>query len=255
VFNWLRDKLPSFSAQPQTQGISPPIPHPDPLGAVHWLEANDPANPFGVKIVNCFSTAMGLLSVTESNKIASSYGRLRSDNGHRYLGSLPKNPITVDCDLKYSATIRPADGPLHLSARMEDKWDIFLHEGHLYFSRSWTGELVHTANLVFTEDSMIVRQVSAIQDRAWGNPTMAIRQVDFLIKCLLFDGVLPAPLPPGEAVEDTKFLAIHLFGEYGRHAIAGTYEDTLPIAGLRSDQPRDSKFWADLFQPSNGLIP
>jgi hypothetical protein len=184
VFNWLRDRLRSFSAQPQTQGISPPIPHPDPFGAVHWLGADNPGNPFGVKIVNCFSTAMGLLSVTENNSIASTYGRLRSDKGLRHFGSLPKDPISVDCDLKYSSTIPATDGPLRGSAVMEDKWDIFLHEGQLYFSRSWTGELVHAASVAFTYGSMVVARVSAIHDRAWGDPTMAIRQV------------LPAPLPP-----------------------------------------------------------
>ena len=40
--------------------------------------------------------------------------------------------------------------------RMEDRWDIYLYDGNLYFARSWTGELGHRARVEFQERAAVV---------------------------------------------------------------------------------------------------
>lgn len=87
------------------------------------------------------------------------------------------------------------------------------------------------ADVGFTLNRLQVRHVSARRDRAFGSGAMSVRQVDFLVQSLLMGVRIPAPLPPNEPIEDTKIVAIYLFSTYGRHAVAGTYEE---VKGLRT---------------------
>jgi hypothetical protein len=152
MLNWLKSL---FARTPPHPGLSPPIPHPDPIGAVRWMDSGDPENPFGVRIINCFSTAMGLLSLSESLEMTQSYGRLRSDDGRRHIGTFPNNPLIAECELRYAIAEPIKDGRVHTSLAMEDKWDGFLYEGRLYFARSWSGQLVHAADVPFTSSAVL----------------------------------------------------------------------------------------------------
>ena len=58
------------------------------------------------------------------------------------------------------------DGPLFVARQMEDKWDIYLYDGHLYFARSWTGELVFRAVIEFAAPQAVLTTVEA--NRALG---------------------------------------------------------------------------------------
>ncbi len=192
------------------------------------MKADNRQNPFGVEIINCFSSAMGLLSMTDNPATASAYGRLRHDDGQRHVGMLPANSLITECNLRYSIE-PPQVGVLHLSQEMEDKWDAFLHDARLYLARSWTGELVFVADVRFSSTEMIVSRVYAGRAKVFGDATMAVRQLDFLIKTLMMSWRIPAPLPPGDRIEDTAYLATYLFQSYGRYAIAGSYADTTQL--------------------------
>jgi hypothetical protein len=193
------------------------------------MEPGDPENPYGVRIVNCFSTAMGLLSATENPKMSRSFGRLRSDDGRRHIGKVPAAPIVAECELRYPTAEPVVDGLVHISCAMEDKWDVYLYEGKMYFSRSWGGDWEFVADVQLSAAEAVVQRVTAQRERAFGDATMAVRQVDFLIKRMLLEWQVPAPLPYVAPVEDTEVVAQYLFRNYGRHAVFGTYEDTLPL--------------------------
>jgi len=229
MYVWLRRVLQRVFGRRHSEGLSSPVPRQRLVGAARWVEADDPANPFGVRIIDCSSTAAGLISFSKNPNAARSYGRLRSDDGRRHIGKIPPDQIIATCDLNYPIVEPTNDGPLHTSREMEDKWDVYLHEKCLYFSRSWLGELDYLAYVDFLPNRMLVHRISARAGRAFGDATMAVRQADFLIKSLLLGWRVPAPLPPDHRIDDTKFVAVYLFNTYGRHAAAGTYEDSLLI--------------------------
>jgi hypothetical protein len=211
---------------PRKVGFSPPIPHKDPLGAVKWMEADDPENPFGVRILNCFSTAMGLLSVTEDARISKQFGQLRQVDGRDHIGKTPPDPVELEWALRYPFEGQSSDGVVHRSGEMEGKWDIYLYEGRLYFARSWTGFLQFCADIQFSDGEAVVTKVVAPREMAELSHSYPLRVVDFLIKSHLYGWRVPHPLPDGMP-EDTQPLALHSFSVFGRRAVAGTFADTL----------------------------
>lgn len=207
--------------------ISAPVPikTADTFAAVKWLDATDAKNSFGIRILDCLSTAMGLIAVTEDAHIARTYGKLRTDNGRRFIGQQPNDPVETECKLTYPLDGSVADGPIHVSRVMEDKWDIYLYEGKLYFARSWTGELYFVAAIELTSPLATITHVVAARAPVGSDAAYAIRVVDYLIKSHVYERCLPHPLP-AFCPEDAKLIAIHSFRLFGRHAFAATYEDT-----------------------------
>jgi hypothetical protein len=193
------------------------------------MEADDPENPFGVRILNCFSTAMGLLSLSEDTKVANQYGRLRRADGRAHIGKTPPDPVDLACELRYPYTgSPPGDGIAHRSGEMEDKWDIYLYESRLYFARSWTGDLQFCADIQFSDGEATVTKVVSGRELLELDRLYPVRVVDFLIKSHIFGWRVPHPLGDGMP-DNTKWLAVNAFSLFGRRGIAGTFADTLPF--------------------------
>ena len=155
-------------------------PQDNPIAGVRWMEAADPGNPFGVRILNCLSVAVGMLSTTKDARVAELFTIRRRDDGQNYVGQLPKQPVEVSCNLRYSQPSNPGEGVVFCAAQMEDKWDIYLRQGRLYFVRSWTGELIAVADVRFEAAEMVVSH--AITHSEHGAGPYAIQLIDFLIK-------------------------------------------------------------------------
>jgi hypothetical protein len=75
--------------------------------------------------------------------------------------------------LSYPFNGESKDGPLFVAQQMEDKWDIYLYESNLYFARSWTGDLVLRAAIVFKEKVAAITEVEA--SRVMDDPALAVR--------------------------------------------------------------------------------
>jgi hypothetical protein len=120
------------------------------------------------------------------------------------------------------------DGPLFVAQQMEDKWDIYLCDGHLYFSRSWMGELVFRATIEFKEKEAVITEVEASRAKVMDDPGLGVRVVDFLMKTHLYRKEAPHPFPQ-DFPEDKKALALYSFSEYGRWAYSGSFEDTIKV--------------------------
>jgi hypothetical protein len=136
--------------------------------------------------------------------------------------------VVARCELSYPFNGESRDGPLSLAQQMEDKWDIYLYDGHLYFARSWTGDLVFPATIDFKEEEAVITDVDASRAQVMDDPALAVRTVDFLMKTHLYRQEAPHPFPPGFP-EDKKALAVYPFSEYGRWAFYGTFEDTTKV--------------------------
>ena len=111
---------------------------------------------------------------------------------------------------------------------MEDKWDIYQFEGHLYFARSWQGKLVFRAKIDLNKEELNLIWVEADLKSADGDTALVVRQVDFLIKSHLYRRETPHPIPanfPAQADE----IAAYSMSQFGRWASFATYEDTTKI--------------------------
>jgi hypothetical protein len=191
-----------------------------------WLKPDE--NPFHLRVLDCrpFSTTM--ISTTEDPAIAARFTHLRNASGEEHRGKKPADAIVAICDLSYPFNGESRDGPLFVAQQMEDKWDIYLYDGHLYFARSWTGELAFRAAIDFRDRQALVTSVEASRAKVVDDPALAVRIVDFLMKTHLYRKEAPYPFPQGFA-EDKKTLALYSFSEYGRWAFYGSFEDTMKV--------------------------
>ncbi len=200
--------------------------HDDDFTQLAWLEPEQ--NPFGIRVLDCrpFSTAM--IAVTSDPNIAVRFNQLRGARGEEHRGKSPDDSRMVRCALSYPLNGQSRDGPLFLAQQMEDKWDIYLYDGYLYFARSWTGELIFRAAICFKKSEAVLTEVAARQNKVGDDPDLAVRMVDFLMKSHLYGKEVPHPLPRG-LPEDKKTLATYSFSQYGRWASFGSFEDTTKV--------------------------
>jgi hypothetical protein len=201
-------------------GSNSPAPG-DPLSEIRWLAPSD--NPFGVELLDCRS--MALDSPAMESTITETYLGDRASDGRRLVGRIPDDAESRECLLRYPFEGTSGDGALFRSMVMEDKWDIDLYEGHLYFARSWTGQLVFRAAIAFVEGQATVTSVTAPREMFEPDPLHPIAIVDFLIRSHVHGWSVPHPLPPG-AGSDPGQLALVSFSLFGRHAHFGTFADT-----------------------------
>ena len=173
---------------------------------LRWLEPDQ--NPFGLRLLDCRPFSTSMISVTKDPNIAARFSQSWRANGEGYRGRHPEDVVIVRCDLGYPFNGKSKDGPLFVAQQMEDKWDIYLYDGHLSFARSWTGELVFRATFEFKEKEAIITEVEASQAKVMDEPALAVRMVDFLMKSHLYHKEAPHPSPQGFP-EDKKTLALY----------------------------------------------
>ena len=209
-----------------------PLPHTnDALAAVHWIPASD--NPWHVDVLDCTPVAQSMLSWTEDQDIAASFVTLRDSNGEQLRGCLPEDAATQACDLTYPGPDEIRDGPLFKAATMEDKWDIYRHDGFLYFARSWTNKLIYRAQLADDAAAFRVIAISAPRQDFDEDPHHPIAVMDFLIRSHIYLLPMPHPLPLSLG-RDVSKLALYSFNLYGRRGLYGTFADTV---GLQLQTP------------------
>jgi hypothetical protein len=237
-FSWLR-RLQTGAASARTTldlGNVPrgaeQRPATDPMIQVHWTPAAE--NPFGVDVLDCAGFAQSMVSVTSSAEIARRFSQLRAATGDHCRGKEPSNSVTRPCHLEYPSEAHP-NGPIFLAERMEDKWDIFLFDGDLYFCRSWTGDLVYRASVSFEESKAVVTQVRGQRDE--GSSEDPVSVVDFLIKSHVYGLVAPHPLPHLSQA-DVGDLARWSFARYGRRGLFGTNKDITHLVVIRNEDGR-----------------
>lgn len=218
------EKRPLFAAH--SSSLEQTVSQDDIFTQLTWLEPDQ--NSFGLRVLDCrpFSTTM--ISSTKDPSIAARFTQLRHASGEEHKGRTPENTIVARCDLSYPFNGESREGRLFVAQRMEDKWDIYLYDRHLYFARSWTGELVFRATVQFKEDEAVITEVEASRAKVMDDPTSAVRIVDFLMKTHLYRREYPHPLRHG-LPDDKKTLALYSFSEFGRWALYGSFDDTTTV--------------------------
>ena len=111
----------------------------DPFARLEWLAAD--TNPFGVRVLDCQPMVSGMPAIQEP-AAAARFAELRSLDGTSLRESHPEQANLIACALQLPFA-RPAnEGVVFRAEVMEDRWDLFLIEGWLYFVRSWSGQTI-----------------------------------------------------------------------------------------------------------------
>jgi hypothetical protein len=182
-------------------------------------------NQFGVELLDCRAFSETMVSGTANPQVVETFSRLRTASGEQYCGTQPPEPMTWPCRLKYPHQGESRDGPLFKAGDMEEKWDIYLHDGSLYFARSWTGHLEFTAKIAIHDDHAEVTSVTGRKTLGAEDPGYPVDVVDYLIRSHLYGLPAPHPLPRSLGREPVE-LALFSFSQYGRRAILGTFART-----------------------------
>lgn len=198
----------------------PPVPE------LKWLERDQ--NPYNMRCLDVRSFTTTMVSTAADRHQAAKFQQLRNSRGEQYIGETPETPSHIDCQLVYPHRGSTRDGAIFMAKVMEDKWDAFLWEGYIYFTRSWTGILVYKAKIDFWETQAIISSIDSLQVGVQGGTWVAIAAVDYLVKSHLYRREAPHTLPP-TIPEDDMGIAAFSFKEYGRWASYATFEDTTRI--------------------------
>jgi hypothetical protein len=191
-----------------------------------WLDRDQ--NPYNVRCLDVRSFTTTMVSTAADQKLAAKFRGLRTSRGTHLIGVTPEDGVHMDCQLRYPHQGATRDGPLFMAKEMEDKWDIFLLEGKLYFTRSWSGVLVYRATIEFMETQAIISDIDSLPVGVQGGVWLAVCAVDFLVKSHLYKREPPHTIPPS-VPDDDMGIAAYSFREYGRWASYATFEDTTRI--------------------------
>lgn len=192
-----------------------------------WISREESIYKMRVLDVRSFTTTM--VSTPSDKKQAESFQALRKSQGAQLVGKTPDETSHVECQLLFPHAGATRDGALMLARELEDKWDIFLLDGFLYFTRSWSGILVYRAKIDFWDTQAIVSSIDAIGQNVRAGSWLAISAVDFLIKSHLYRREAPHTVPPNIPNDDMG-IAAYSFQEYGRWASYASFEDTTRVS-------------------------
>lgn len=205
---------------------------PDTFSGAGWIPAAE--NPFGVELLDCRRFSQGMTATTGDREVAESFLRLRGSDGGEHRGRSPEDAGCCECDLRYPQVQMP-DGPLFKAEEMEDKWDIYRFDGHLYFARSWTGKLMYRARIELSGSETVVTVVEAPRALLEQDPPYLVQVVDYLMRSHVDRQLVPHPLPPSLG-RDPNQLALFSFSQYGRRALFGTFADTTRLGLPKDDE-------------------
>jgi hypothetical protein len=195
---------------------------------VAWIDAEQ--SPYKVRVLDCRSVCGRMLSSTKDPAIVARFVQLRASRGEEYRGQVPTNCLHAPCDLRYRSEGKILDGPFFKAKTMEDKWDIYVYDGSVYFVRSWRGELSFRAKWETLPGEVVISSIDADSVPINADMALAIRQVDFLVKSHILRREVPHPLP-ADFTQDLQAIVIYSFANFGRSASFATYADTtlLPL--------------------------
>jgi hypothetical protein len=199
-----------------------------------WVEPAN--NVFQMRVLDCEAFCRNTLLFTfgeDGPAIDALFKQARAEPG-RFCERRPiPDTLHMPCLLSYPRSGESApDGAHFFAEAMEDLWNVFQFDGHFYFTRSWTGQLMYRAKLQYRPGALFITEVEASQTRpkdVYGivlDEELAVRQVDFLVKALLYQLPVPAPLPRRLSEENRGTMALFALTEYGRWGWFPTFDDT-----------------------------
>jgi hypothetical protein len=196
-----------------------------------WLAPSDAENPFGFEVIDCRSIALTMVSATPDPQVVANFFGLRRSDASEVAAKGLSETLAVDCRFAIDYDGGLVDGPIFLAPEMEHKWDIYAHGGKIYVRRSWTGIVVHVAEVEQVEAGRLsLRSLTCETDPVFGVPEFAVAQLHFLLSTYLKRQLRPFPIPPPQAYDDPRDIALGGWSFYGRAAQFACRLDAYRIA-------------------------
>jgi hypothetical protein len=132
---------------------------------------------------------------------------------------------TINVDLVYPHNGSKIEGAAYKAKCMEDKWDIYGWNDIIYFTRSWTGEVVYKAFIIVANTNFKIHEIEYIPNENEEDKSLAINNVHFLIKTLAFGAIHPHKVP--KSLTTDKDIALYSFNQFGHNCWYATFDEIL----------------------------
>ncbi|MCC7572486.1 MAG: hypothetical protein KO464_03750 [Candidatus Methanofastidiosum sp.] len=187
-----------------------------------WLKEDE--TPFGAVLFDTREYAINMRSHTTNKDILEKYIAMQASDGKEYLKDNFENGVKIKCnvDFPFPDASLP-DGILFRSEAMEEKWNIYKYDGHIFFVRSWTGELRYIADYEETEEGFLVKEIAMGKDAFHEDKIgFYVNEVHFLIVSHALGYLIPHPLPHDIQDKPEEILKFS-FGEFGNRGYFGYF--------------------------------
>lgn len=194
----------------------------DPAIFFRWFHPEE--NPFGILLLDIRPFTRTMVSFTKNPVIAESFSNERHSDGSDLVGKPIEGSQTIPCSLSFELPTPRENGPLFKADCMEDKWDIYHHDGKLLFARSWTGDLVLRCSIDVDNDSLVITDIESLPEYTPEAPQHVLFLVMSHFHGLDFPNMLPPRVP-----QDPSEMAVASFSLFGRRAAYATFDNILSM--------------------------
>lgn len=185
-----------------------------------WFRPDE--NPFGILLLDIRPFTRTMVSFTKDPAIAESFSSERDSDGSSLVEKAIEGSQTVSCSLSFELPTPRENGALFKADCMEDKWDIYHHDGKLLFARSWTGNLMLRCSIDLDNDSLVITDIESHPEYTPEAP----QHVLFLVMSHFHGIDFPHMLPP-RVPQDPSDMAVASFSLFGRRAAYATFENII----------------------------
>lgn|GEM_PF-6578642 len=198
-----------------------------------WIKAED--SPFGVEVLDLRGTFVvkvsyilrGLDDIENNPSSEETLRKVRKMHPEPYLS------FKVICNLSYPVSSRNviSDGLLCKPLETGQEWCIFSAGQDMIFYSVDRRNVMYRARYRLENDTLRIRFIEANMLVCHLMPSLAIANLDFIIKSSLFGKVVPHPIPSFIPREIDRIISYTRFA-FDSRAVFATYEDTLSIDWL-----------------------
>jgi hypothetical protein len=187
-----------------------------------WLASGDEDNPFDCKVLDCRHFTDTMASYTSDPQVVANFFGLRNARSEELVGQAPVDALDVEGNFSIACPAPPSNGPLFIAPEMEHKWNIYAQEAKIYVRRSWTGQIIHVADVEWLSSGRLaIRSFTSGKEYVFELTDYARAQLHFLLSTYVGRRFLPFPIPTWQENEDTGILTLAAFSAYGRAARFG----------------------------------
>jgi len=183
-------------------------------------------NPYNKRILDIRSLTQTMVSTTTNKSVAEMFNRQRHSIGEELIGCEIQGCQTINAELVYNHNGTKLAGATYKAEAMEDKWDIYGWNDVIYFTRSWTGELVYKAFINITETNLKIYKIEfSPNNYTQDDISIVVNTVHFLMMTLALKNVYPHKVP--KTIIADKDIAIYSYSLFGRNSWYATYDNIL----------------------------
>jgi len=203
-----------------------------PMPTVRWLDGE--SSPTGRRVLDCRAVALGVQLATPASEVMDKFIEITHSDGSELQGNSPPNAWLVDVDWDFDADEADQIEDGLCPQVTEDLWRIDCIGPHLYFRRSWTGQLVFMTNY------HRIPAAGARITRIWTpgeepfrdqSPEYMSAYVRHLLDTHLLNIATPFPIPPGFPDDRQKIAALVFYSVGRRGWLAEYFDNTEPSTG------------------------